>query len=114
MKLHEWTIFVDDVDGVADYYQRLLGAPPVHRQDGLAIFKAGEGSVLIHVRYPPQPQWLPPENHVCFAVADLDAEVARLAGQGVKIEIPPRDYPWGRSAYLRDPDGHLLELHEER
>ena len=24
--------------------------------------------------------------------------------------VEPRDYPWGRSAYLRDPDGRLVEL----
>ena len=22
----------------------------------------------------------------------------------------PRDLPWGRSAYVRDPDGNLVEL----
>ena len=24
--------------------------------------------------------------------------------------LEARDYPWGRSAYLRDPDGRLVEL----
>jgi catechol-2,3-dioxygenase len=25
-----------------------------------------------------------------------------------------RDYCWGRSAYLRDPDGRVIELQDER
>jgi catechol 2,3-dioxygenase-like lactoylglutathione lyase family enzyme len=29
---------------------------------------------------------------------------------GLRLLVEPRDYPWGRSAYLRDPDGRLVEL----
>jgi catechol 2,3-dioxygenase-like lactoylglutathione lyase family enzyme len=112
MRLHEITIFTDDVDSVADFYQRLLDAEPVHREDGLVIFTVGDVKILIHLRYVPAPGWLPCENHVCFAVNDLDNTVAQLGNCGIRIEIPPRKYEWGRSAYLRDPDGHLLELHE--
>jgi catechol 2,3-dioxygenase-like lactoylglutathione lyase family enzyme len=36
------------------------------------------------------------------------AEIALLTGLVLRVE--PRDYPWGRSAYLRDPDGRLVEL----
>ena len=40
----------------------------------------------------------------------MDAACERLTQQGLTVEIPPNDYDWGRSAYLRDPDGHLIEL----
>ena len=30
--------------------------------------------------------------------------------QGLAIEIPPKDDYWGRSAYLRDADGHQAEI----
>ena len=45
-------------------------------------------------------------------VDDLDHEVERLRGQGVEIVAGPRDESsWGlRVAYIRDPDGTLLEL----
>lgn len=33
---------------------------------------------------------------------------------GMTIEYPPRDYDWGRSAYLRDPNGGLIELKQSR
>ena len=106
------TIFTDKVDSVADFYQRLLDAKPSHPEDRLAIFKVGDANILIHARYDPAPGWLPCENHVCFAVSDLDRSVAQLEHRGVTVEIPPREYEWGRSAYLRDPDSHLLELHQ--
>lgn len=112
MRLHEIAFFTDDVPALARFYQQLLGTPPVHQGDGIAIFKADDGEILIHVKYVPRPGDPPCENHVGFTVADLDAAVKDLEGRGVRCEIPPRQYPWGRSAYLRDTDGHFLELHE--
>jgi catechol 2,3-dioxygenase-like lactoylglutathione lyase family enzyme len=110
MKLREVAIFTDNVPSVAEFYQRLLGRAPAYRGDGIAKFKVGETEVLIHARFQPGPGDLPCENHTAFAVADLDRAVAELAERGLTVEAPPRDYPWGRSAYLRDPDGRLLEL----
>jgi uncharacterized glyoxalase superfamily protein PhnB len=43
-------------------------------------------------------------------VEDVDAACASLIKQGLTLEIPPKDYYWGRSAYLNDPDGHMLEI----
>ncbi len=45
-------------------------------------------------------------------VDDPDQEVERLGAHGVEIVAGPRDAPgWGlRAAYIRDPDGNLLEL----
>ncbi len=47
-----------------------------------------------------------------FQVEDLDATVKRMEQQGVRFVLEPTDFPdWGmRGAYLRDPDGNLIEL----
>ena len=45
-----------------------------------------------------------------MSVEDLDAVCASLAANEYTFLFEPRDYPWGRSAYLRDPDGRLVEL----
>ncbi len=47
-----------------------------------------------------------------FGVPDVDAEVQRIRRQGGAILLGPTDFPdWGyRGAYLRDPDGNLVEL----
>ncbi len=54
----------------------------------------------------------PNEDHVALGVADLDAVCDELRDKGVVFLVEARDYPWGRSAYVRDPDGRLVELAE--
>ena len=112
MNLREVAIFTANVNSVADFYERLLGRAPSHRGDGIAVFKIGDAKVLIHAPYSPGPSDPPCENHTAFAVADLDRALADLEKRGLTVDIPAREYEWGRSAYLRDPDGQLLELHE--
>ena len=110
MKLVELAYFTDDVPSMAEFYQRLLGAAPVAASDGMAIFAVGDTRIFIHHRYTPASGELPPLNHIALAVPDVDSACAELAAQGMSIDIPPQDYYWGRSAYLHDPDGHLVEL----
>jgi catechol 2,3-dioxygenase-like lactoylglutathione lyase family enzyme len=44
-------------------------------------------------------------------VDDVDAEYARLTANGVPVVKPPQTYPWGRrSAWLRDPDGNIVNF----
>jgi catechol 2,3-dioxygenase-like lactoylglutathione lyase family enzyme len=47
-----------------------------------------------------------------IGVEDVDAVVVKLVERGVNIINGPLNHPdWGmRSAYLRDPDGNLIEL----
>jgi predicted enzyme related to lactoylglutathione lyase len=46
-----------------------------------------------------------------FATADIDARVRALAGRGVKFDPPGIErFPWGRLAYLWDPEGRHLTL----
>jgi lactoylglutathione lyase len=47
-----------------------------------------------------------------IGVDDVDAEYKRMQVLGVTLVVEPRNYPgWGmRSAYVRDPDGNLIEL----
>ena len=110
MKLHELAYFTDNVEGMSEFYRRLLGAEPVAQSDDMAIFMSGGTKIFIHRNYPPSEGDLPPNNHIAFAVEDVDAACEALTQQGLTLEIPPKDYYWGRSAYLRDPDGHQVEI----
>ena len=62
----------------------------------------------------PETGELPCENHVAFAVADVDQTVAELESRSLTVEFSPPNYDWGRSAYLRDPEGRLVEIQQER
>ena len=80
----------------------------------MAIFMSGDIKIFIHKTYTPVPGELPAENHRAFAVEDIDAACRKLQEQGIQADFPPKDYYWGRSAYLRDPDGNLIELIQSR
>lgn len=110
MKLVELAYFTDNVTHMTDFYRSLLGTEPVAASEDMAIFMSGETKVFIHKKYPTSEGELPPENHTAFAVEDVDATCTSMLGQGLTLEVPPKDYYWGRSAYLRNPDGHLIEI----
>jgi catechol 2,3-dioxygenase-like lactoylglutathione lyase family enzyme len=110
MKLTEIAFFTDQVSQMSDFYRRLLDTEPVASSDQMSIFFMNDTRIFIHYRYLAQEGEIPPDNHHAFTVEDVDAVCARLAAQGLRIEIPPQDYYWGRSAYLRDPDGHQIEI----
>ena len=53
----------------------------------------------------------PNEDHFALSVEDLDETCAQGSQRrDTSSSSDRRDYPWGRSAYLRDPDGRLVEL----
>lgn len=110
MNLVEMAYFTDRVGEMANFYQTLLNQPPVHQTDDMAIFMQNGVKIFIHKTYIAEEGDLPPENHTAFEVADVDTSVAQLSEHGLQIEREPADYYWGRSAYLRNPDGHLIEL----
>ena len=110
MKLVEMAFFTDQVREMAGFYQTLLNQAPVHQTEDMAIFMQNGVKIFIHKTYVAEQGDLPPENHTAFEVANVDASCAELTGKGLSVEREPADYYWGRSAYLRNPDGHLIEL----
>jgi len=110
MKLAEIALLTDNVLQMTDFYRRLLSVEPAACSDTMAIFFANEMKIFIHYNYAPQNGELPPENHHAFVVEDVDRTCERLTELGLTLEVPPQDFYWGRSAYLRDPDGHQIEI----
>jgi catechol 2,3-dioxygenase-like lactoylglutathione lyase family enzyme len=110
MKLIELAWFTENIGQMTDFYCTLLGAGPLAQSDDMAIFLTGETKIFLHRTYQPSEGELPPNNHIAFGVEDVDAACETLVKQGLMLEVPPRDYYWGRSAYLRDPDGRQIEI----
>lgn len=100
--LAEIALFTDDPEACVDFYERVLRRPPASRWAGGATFDLGGVTLLIHARSEPV-EGAPNADHLAIKVDDVDAEAARLGTEA-------RDYSWGRSAYLRDPDGRVVEL----
>jgi catechol 2,3-dioxygenase-like lactoylglutathione lyase family enzyme len=109
-ELVEVALFTDDVEAAKAFYGHVLGSAPVTEWPGGAVYAAGAAKVLVHERGDAPVCEPPNEDHVALGVADLDASAAALAEAGLVFLVEPRDFPWGRSAYLRDPDGRLVEL----
>ena len=110
MKLAEIAFFTNNVPRMTDFYRRLLGVEPVAHSETMAVFFTDETKIFIHDNYAPKNGELLPENHHAFRVENVDTLCEELMERGLTPEIPPQDFYWGRSAYLRDPDGHQIEL----
>ena len=108
-RLTELALFTADVAGVTAFYEQVLGVAPAERSEQHAVFPLGDLVLRVHGTVDPAPGDPPADDHVAFTVAGLDAHTATLTAAGVEID-GPRELPWGRSAYVRDPDGRLVEL----
>ncbi len=109
--LNHVTLPASDYEASIAFY-RLLGcrqivaAPPRY-----ARFEAPGGMTLsIEIRDPVD---APSTTEYFFQCADVDAEVERLTGLGMRFDAMPvdRDYLW-RVAEARDPHGNLIRFYE--
>ncbi|MFG0332767.1 MAG: VOC family protein [Maioricimonas sp. JB049] len=110
MRLVEIARFVEDVAAQTHFYRDILGRGPEQAGDGMAEFDLDGVTLRVHLKSPPAEGMPPAEDHLAFEVDELDAAIAVMQAAGHRIEMLPATYPWGRSAYLRDPEGRLVEL----
>ena len=106
----EVAVFTDDVPAAVAFYRGLVGAVPVSEWPGGAMFAAGGVTLLVHERSATREDGPPNEDHFAVSVPDLQATCEAMKELGATVVHEPRVYPWGRSAYVRDPDGRLVEL----
>jgi catechol-2,3-dioxygenase len=110
-RIAEVALFTEDVPRLTAFYENLLGRPPDSSSESHASFDLGGTTLFIHVSAPDSPDGAPNADHVAIAL-DQDAAAERARDAGVEV-VGPQDYYWGRSAYLRDPDGRAVELQVE-
>jgi catechol 2,3-dioxygenase-like lactoylglutathione lyase family enzyme len=108
--LAEIAIFTDDVAGVSAFYRSLVGSAPVAEWPDGVLFDVGGAKILVHARGAGVTDGPPNEDHFALSVADLEDSCDALRADGCELLLEPREYSWGRSAYLRDPEGRLVEL----
>lgn len=109
--VHHVSLNVADVDEAMAFYVGVLGLGV--RTDRPAFGFGGAwldvGDQQVHLIEAPTPPNL--GQHLALQVADLDATVAELRARGVEVTDPKPVGP-GRQAFLVDPSGNAVELHQ--
>jgi glyoxylase I family protein len=99
------------------FYVETLGLPVVGSFSGYNIVFLATGDTPIELieeeAHEPRTRsggW----DHLALEVEDIDAAYGELSARGVPFASPPEDFPPEspilRIAFLRDPDGNLVEL----
>ncbi len=117
---------VADMDRALDFYAGLLGCEVLGQlllDDGtFKLVYLRKGGALIELfahRTPPAPAPATAREgaptlgfqHLAFHTDDVDGVAASLAAAGVPFSVAPKDAAGNvRLAFLRDPDGNVIEL----
>ena len=118
MRLHHVRLLVRDVGDSIRFYRDVLGLDLTWGEEGIgyASFSGGNGvdlSVFLRTSQPEADAAGRGDTVLLsLEVDDVDREAERLRAHGVEVVAGPRtEESWGlRVAYVRDPDGNLLEL----
>ena len=121
--LHHLTAICRDVDRTIAFYRDLLGLGILH--DGVSDddpgtrhvwFGTGPGLLISFLHYPQMPEGvvgIGSTHHFALAVEsadELEAWRDYLRGHGVQAtDVLDRGGAF-RSVYVRDPDGHIVEI----
>jgi catechol 2,3-dioxygenase-like lactoylglutathione lyase family enzyme len=97
-----------DLDRAEDFYSGLLGLERVLDQGGCRIFRVSSSGFLGVCAGTPEPQGV----IVTLVTADVRERCAELERRGVRFE---KSVSYNAEfdithAFLRDPDGHLVEV----
>jgi catechol 2,3-dioxygenase-like lactoylglutathione lyase family enzyme len=115
VKVSQTRLLVDDFPSCFRFYRDVLGLGAGFGDESsgyasfsteggtLALFERGEQGEVVTLRAPGD------SALVVLEVEDVDAEASRLGEHVVGGPISRPDWG-GRVLYLRDPDGHLVEL----
>ena len=117
-------LYVADVAASVDFYERALGQRRrfVHESGQYAELETGATALGLAARelaaasvpglYRPERRTgAQPTFEVCFVTDDVQGAFARAIGEGAEEVTAPQTKPWGQDvAYIRDPDGNLVEI----
>jgi lactoylglutathione lyase len=116
-------VVVTDLERSLAFYTDVLGLGLDHRSGPFAQLATGTTRLALFERAamsrtlgykitPPDPDR--PGFELGFKVTDVDAAFASLVARGAKPVTEPVTRPWGqRTAYIADPDQHLIELAQD-
>ena len=118
-------VIVSDLDKSLHFYTEVLGLPLHHRapNDKFAELDTGVTHIALYTRDGmaetlkreiSAPDKSQPGFELGFKVDDADAAYAEAIAAGAESAVEPTTKFWGqRTAYVYDPDGHLIEFAQE-
>jgi lactoylglutathione lyase len=116
-------LIVEELDRALRFYTEVLGLRLGHRSGEYAQFDTGSTRLALYTRRAMSeilgislgaPTAHAPGFEIGFKVADVDTAFSDLVARGAVSALPPTDRAWGqRTGYVRDPDGHLIELAQD-
>ena len=113
-------LIVADQDRSRDFYSRVLGGKVIRERDPVAV-RLGNTWLIINSGGGPtddKPDVIaaPPQSaHVLTSclnirVADAWATYNEWRARGAEFLTEPKDHPHEIRCYIKDPDGHLIEV----
>ena len=119
-------LVVEDAARARDFYVDVLGAELYREYGGTSVVLRVFGTWLLLVTGggptadKPDVTFAPPADPGTVAhamtirVPDCRAAYETLRGRGARFLTPPVESAWEVRCFLRDPDGHLLELSQSK
>ena len=102
-------LIVGDLDRALDFYTGVLGLPLGHRSGDYAQLQTGATRLAFYTR-----SAMANNLAMSLKAPAANAAFAELVARGAPPVAPPTDRFWGqRTAYVHDPDGHLVELAQD-
>jgi len=116
-------LIVEDLDRALEFYTGVLGVRLGHRSGDYAQLDTGATRLALYTRSAmaktlgmsvEAPAMNAPGFEIGFKVPEVDSAFIELVARGAVPVVRPTDRFWGqRTAYVRDPDGHLIELAQD-
>ena len=113
-------IVSDDVERSRRFYTEVLGGETVWEGEpsivalanGWIIINVGGGPTddkpTVTLETPPDPDRV--SSFLNIRVADIQALYDEWSGRGAEFLTPPKEHEAEIRCYIRDPDGHLIEV----
>jgi catechol 2,3-dioxygenase-like lactoylglutathione lyase family enzyme len=117
-------LVVADQEQSRDYYRDVFGAEVLRERDPVILKLANSWVILntgggptddkptVTLTTPPDPDTV--SAFLNLRVADIALAHREWSARGARILTDPIDHGYEIRAYIRDPDGHLIEVGEAR
>jgi catechol 2,3-dioxygenase-like lactoylglutathione lyase family enzyme len=101
-------IYSRDAEADRAFLKDVLGLPFVDAGGGWLIFALPPAEVAVH------PDESGGRHELYLLCTDIDTTLSELEGKGIRVERPPHDERWGRTATIRLPGGGELGIYEPK